>query len=106
LLNLWLMEKREEQADQIFELRQHIEYAKKDIVDQSKRRSKYLYGMNELVKQREKEIDLMQHQLGREKDLLEAEQERNKKAHRAINELIYERRRLMGLVADYAGEMK
>lgn len=56
------MEHIDEQVDKIFDVKQHIEYLKKDIINTRKRQLGFLSQLFELYKTKDREIDKMKMQ--------------------------------------------
>ena len=72
--NIRMMETIDEQVDQIFETKQHIEYLRKDLVNTRKRQLTFLAQLFELYKTKDAEIERLQISLYmtvKEKEILE-----------------------------------
>jgi hypothetical protein len=105
LTNIRMMEEIDEQVDTIFELKQHIEYLKKDLVSTRKRQLTYLSQLFELYKSKDSEIERLQMSLYmsvKEKEILE---QRRDAAFNSLLELLVERRSVLSAVKDYTGMM-
>eukprot|EP00347_Sterkiella_histriomuscorum_P007897 403347143 len=105
LTNIRMMENIDEQVDNIFEMRQHIEYLRKDLVSTRKRQLTYLSQLFDLYKSKDAEIERLQMSLYmsvKEKGILE---QRRDAAFNELLELLVERRRVLSVVQDYTGMM-
>eukprot|EP00347_Sterkiella_histriomuscorum_P023923 403332919 len=105
LTNIRMMENIDEQVDNIFEMRQHIEYLRKDLVSTRKRQLTYLSQLFDLYKSKDAEIERLQMSLYmsvKEKEILE---QRRDAAFNELLELLVERRRVLSVVQDYTGMM-
>ncbi len=54
---MYLMENIDDQVDKIFEIKQHIEYLKKDLINTRKRQITFLSQLFELYKSKDLEIE-------------------------------------------------
>ncbi|CDW82569.1 UNKNOWN [Stylonychia lemnae] len=105
LINMRTMENIDEQIDRIFELKQHIEYIKKDLISTRKRQLGYLAQLFELYKSKDAEIERLQLSLYmtvKEKEILD---KRRDDSFNQLLELLVERRRILSQVQDYSGMM-
>lgn len=57
LKNLYLLENVDEQVDQILDLKQHIDYLKRNLLTTRKRQLDYLSELYQLYNSKDKEID-------------------------------------------------
>lgn len=104
--NTYLLENIDDLVDKILEKRQHIDYVRKDIVNQRKRQLTYLAQLFELYKSRDAEIERLQLSVLmslKEKEYLE---HRRNEAFNALLDLMVERRRVLGLVQDHTMGMQ
>lgn len=56
LTNMRMMEAIDNQVDKSFELRQHIEFIRKDLLDQRRRQNQHIGKLEELYRKRDSEI--------------------------------------------------
>jgi hypothetical protein len=78
---MWLMEDIDCQVDKMFELKQHIEFIRKDTLDQKRRQQVYLGELFELYKGKDREIEKLQVKVQMAKREIEALTDRRDSAY-------------------------
>lgn len=103
--NVYMMEDIDEQVDKIVELKQHIEYIRKDIINTRKRQLTFMAQLFDLYKTKDMEIErlhLSAQMAFSERQMLE---QRRDHAFNALLELFVERRRMLSMVQENTSVM-
>lgn len=102
LNNVFTLEHIDEQIDQIFELKNSIEYLKREILTVRKRQLSYLSELYDLYKLKDREIDTLSLQLSMSHKQKEIVEQRRDEAFSQLIDLMAERRQILSMVQDRA----